>query len=336
MLGRGALGAAYIWLERQPNSIYNGSLHGRQKAEKGRHRMKNPLKRIAHRARNFLIDPLQPSLTTRYPDAASQLQLKFTYRALLESGNALPALEEVGFKTFSQTDEDGILLYIFSIIGTVTKKCVEICAGNGIECNTANLIINHGWSGLLVDGNEKLVKQGCEFYRTNPCTRVYPPKFIRSWVTLENVNEVIKESNFDGEIDLLSIDMDGVDYWIWEAIEAIEPRVVIAEYQDIIGPDKALTVPYKDDFNAYEYPTTLGMPNFCGASLPAFVKLGKKKGYRLVGCNRYGYNAFFVKNTCGEKQIPEIPIKECFKHPKVLWGMKERFPTVKDLPWVEV
>ena len=81
---------------------------------------------------------------------------------------------------------------------------------------------------------------------------------------------------------------------------------------------------------------TDGMPNFCGASLPAFVKLARKKGYRLVGCNRLGYNAFFVLNPLGERHLPEIDIRECFKHPKVLWGMKARFPTAKDLPWVEV
>jgi hypothetical protein len=81
---------------------------------------------------------------------------------------------------------------------------------------------------------------------------------------------------------------------------------------------------------------TLGMPNFSGASLPAFVKLATKKGYRLVGSNRLCYNAFFVLNPLGEKQIPAIDVRECFKHPKVKWGMKERYPTVKDLPWVEV
>ena len=82
--------------------------------------------------------------------------------------------------------------------------------------------------------------------------------------------------------------------------------------------------------------TTKGTPNFFGASLSAFVKLGKKKGYRLVGCNRYGYNAFFIREGIGEKELPEIPIAECFKHPKVIRGMRERFPAVKDLPWVEV
>lgn len=284
---------------------------------------------------DFLLGPLRRSFV-RYPDAAAQLQLKLMYRNLADSGRALPELSEVGFKAFSQTDEDGILLYIFSILGTVNRKSVEIGAGRGFECNTANLIVNHGWHGLLVDGDDTSVELGQHYYRTNPHTYVYPPKFVRAWITRENINNIICDNGFEGEIDLLSIDMDGVDYWIWEAINVIEPRVVVVEYQDIIGPEKALVAPYSDDFNAYKYPTTLGMPNYGGASLAAFTKLAKRKGYRLVGCNRYGYNAFFIKNPLGENEIREIPVAECFKHPKVLWGMKERFPTVQDLPWLEV
>jgi len=298
----------------------------------------NPLREIAHRARNFFTRPVQepsgPNFS--FADVAAQLQLKLTYKALAESGKRLPDLKDVGFKVLSQTDEDGILLYIFSVIGTHNRKSVEICAGNGIECNTSNLIIHHGWSGLLIDGNETLVNQGREFYRKNRYTYVFPPAFAHSWITRSNVNEVIREHGFEGEIDLLSLDMDGMDYWIWEAIEVVNPRVVVVEYQDMLGPDNALTVPYRDDFNAYVYPVTQGMPNFCGASLPAFAKLAKKRGYRLVGCNQYGYNAFFIRNPLGASQIPEIRMEECFTHPKVLWGMKERLRTTVDYPWVEV
>ena len=298
----------------------------------------NVLKSILFRIRNFLVSPFlqQRASPIQYPDAATQLQLKLTYRALVNSNSALPNLSQVGFKVFSQTDEDGILLYIFSIIGVTNKHSIEICAGDGIECNTANLIVNHGWHGLLVDGNKTRVKKGLEFYKKNSHTYVYPPKFVHQWLTRDNINDVLIGSGFEGGIDLMSLDMDGVDYWIWEAIKVVEPRVVVVEYQDIIGPVKSLTVPYKDDFDANKYPTTAGMPNFCGASLPAFAKLAERKGYRLVGCNRYGYNAFFIKNAIGEDKIPEININECFKHPKVLWGMKERFPSVKDFPWVEV
>jgi hypothetical protein len=295
------------------------------------------LKRLVQRAEGFLLQLLlPPGATSPYPDAASQLQLQMTYRALADSGNALPDLGQVGFKVSSQTDEDGILLYIFAIIGTTNKLSVEICAGNGIECNTANLIVHRGWHGLLVDGNKNRIRLGRAFYRHNPSTSVCPPVLVQAWVTRDNVNDLISRNGFGGEIDLLSIDMDGMDYWIWQAIHVVRPRVVVVEYQDIIGPDRALTVPYSDDFNAYEYPTTRGSPNFCGASLPAFVKLAREQGYRLVGCNRLGYNAFFIRNPIGERELPEIDVRECFKHPRVLRDMRERFPTVQDLPWVEV
>ena len=295
----------------------------------------NIIKKIARRSRDLLVNFLQKNFA-QYPDAASQLQLKLLYQNMAASGSALPGLNEVGFKAFSQTDEDGILLYIFSVIGAQNRQFVEVCAGDGIECNTANLIINHGWHGLLVDGNQAQVKRGQDFYRTNPHTYTYPPKFIQAWITRDNINDIISGNGFEGKIDLLSLDMDGVDYWIWDAIKVIDPRVVVVEYQDIIGPDRSLTVPYSDNFNAYQYPTTHGTPNFCGASLSAFTKLAKARGYRLVGCNRLGYNAFFIKNPLGEKEIPEVPVGDCFKHPHVQWGMKERFPTVANLPWVEV
>ena len=297
----------------------------------------NRLKSLAIRGRDFLIGPiLQGSAHIRYPDASSQIRLAMEYRALKESGRALPDLDCVGFKAFSQTDEDGILLYIFSIIGSPTRKSVEICAGDGLECNTANLIINHGWHGLLVDGDESLVRRGREFYRRNPYTYVYPPTFEHVWITRDNVNDIISKNGFEGEIDLLSLDIDGVDYWIWKALRTVAPRVVVVEYNDIIGPERALTVPYSDAFRARDIPHTPGSPLFIGASLPAFVRLARTKGYRLVGCNRYGYNAFFIRDSLGEKEIPEIDMRDCFRHPKVLSGMKERFPAVKNLPWVEV
>jgi hypothetical protein len=313
------------------------------------------LKRCAHRVRNYLTAPtieaigkvpsaVPAALSSAFPavipaagpDAAAQVQLRLTYQQLVAAGHPLPRLGDVGFQCFSQTDEDGILLFLFAVLGTTNKLCAEICAGNGIECNTANLILNHGWHGLLVDGNQRKVERGKRFYAKSPHTYVYPPQFIHSWVTRDNVNALFRENGLEGEIDLLSLDLDGIDYWAWDAIEAVQPRVVVVEYQDCLGPDRAWTVPYADDFSASAYPTTNSLPNFCGASLPAFVKLGRRKGYRLVGVNRLGFNAFFVKSGEGDALLPEIDARECFGHPKVVWGMRERFPTVKDLPWVEV
>ena len=296
------------------------------------------IKRIKSYVRNAVIrsvsDLRLPTLAAG--DAASQVQLRLHYQKLARSGEPLPGLRDVGFRTFSQTDEDGILLFLSSVIGARTRKCVEICAGDGIECNTANLIVRHGWHGLLADGNRSLVERGRAFYGQCRDTRIYPPVFVHSWITRNNVNQLIRDAGMEGEIDVLSIDMDGVDYWIWKAIDVIEPRIVVVEYQDILGPDRAITVPYRDDFGADRYSGSEGRSDFYGASLSAFVKLAREKGYRLVGCNRYGYNAFFVKTGLGERLVPEVDAVACFSHPKVVWGMSVRFPAVRDLPWVEV
>ncbi len=294
-------------------------------------------KTFAKRVRDFLATPVLERIqwVPQGPDAATQIQLMLTYRKLARENN-LPRFGEIGFKCHSQTDEDGILLFIFSIIGVVRKLSVEICAGNGIECNTANLILNHGWHGLLVDGDKGNVATGIRYFSRSRHTHVYPPQFVCAWITRDSVNDILSKNSFSGEIDLLSMDLDGVDYWIWEAIDVVSPRVVVVEYQDILGPDRAWTVPYADDFSFRDYPQTDGMPNFAGASLSAFVKLGRKKGYRLVAVNRYGYNAFFVRNGLGDTELTEVDVRACFSHPKVVWGMQERFPTVQDLPWVEV
>src|SRR5229473_2799043 len=116
--------------------------------------MRSLAKRLAARIREFMTRPIVETLQDApgVPNAAAQIQLHLAYRALVEEKRRLPRFSEVGFKCNSQTDEDGILLFLFSVIGTVNKLCVEICAGDGTECNTANLILRHGWHGLLIDG----------------------------------------------------------------------------------------------------------------------------------------------------------------------------------------
>lgn len=245
-------------------------------------------------------------------------------------------LWQYGFSNLSQTDEDGILLYLFSVLGAPTRTAIEMCCGEAIESNTANLILNHGWNALLVDGDPDNVKRAKRFFANTRMTYVYPPKVVQAWITRDSINSLIESNGFGGEIDLLSLDLDGVDYWLWKAITVANPRVVVVEYQDILGPDRALTVPYADDFRADAYSETNNMPNFAGASLAAFVRLARQKGYRLVGVNRLGYNAFFVRNDLGAGILPELPIEEAFKHPKNVEGMRERYPLVADLPWVDV
>ena len=299
--------------------------------------MKQLIKRALVRARQFLLAPLLEShRRLEGINQSTQLLLHLKYKEILRDNLPLPGMDEIGFRVFSENDEDGILLFIFSIIGVTNKKVIDLGAASIGNSNTANLIVNHGWVGMLIDGNENALKSSREFYYHCSDTRNFPPKLVHAWITAENVNTIISEQGFSGEIDLLSIDMDGVDYWIWKAVDCVDPRVVVAEYQDIIGPEKSLTVPYDPDFKGKDYEVNRRVGNFSGASLPALVKLGREKGYRLVGCNRYGYNAFFIRTGIAEEHLPEVPIESCFRHPKVERGMKERFPRVEHMDWEEV
>lgn len=266
-------------------------------------------------------------------EQVSQLILKNQYKALSFDEAKKYSFSDVGFRRYSQNFEDGILLFIFSLIGTQNKICVEICAGDGIQCNTANLIINHGWNGFLFDGNADLINRGKKFYAAHPDTFTYPPKLVHAWITKENINELIRSNGIGGNIDLLSLDLDGIDYWIWEAINVISPRVVVAEVQCIWGTDSSVTVPYKDDFRA-EYIDGFGV--YSGASLPAFVKLGRIKGYRLIGVERYGFNAFFMRNDIGQDVFAEVDVMDCVNLPFVQWAKAELLPRVKDKHWLQV
>jgi hypothetical protein len=252
---------------------------------------------------------------------------------MIHSGVKLPSFSEVGFSVYSESDEDGIIHYIFSIIGTLNKVLVDIGASAIEGSNTANLLINHGWTGLLIEGDKDNVNKIRDFYSSCNATLTYPPKTLQTWVTAENIDTTIKDSGIEGEIDLLCIDIDGVDYWLWKAIECISPRVVLVEYQCILGPDVSVAVPYNPDFKPV-FSDGYGIYN--SASLLAFVKLAKNKGYRLVGCQRYGYNSFFVREDVGQDILPEIQPDECFKHPFTDWAMATFLSKTKDFEWVEV
>lgn len=245
-------------------------------------------------------------------DKATQLLLANQYRQFLHLGLPLPSLEEAAFRVYSQNGEDGVLHLIFTVIGTTNRKCVEICAEDGTECNTANLIINYGWQGLLFDGSEQNVQRGREFYKSLRNNWNFSPKFQQAWITAENIDGLIRDNGFTGEIDLLSIDIDGNDYWVWEAIQCITPRVVIIEYQKALGAD---AVAQKYD------PQHVGhFGNVDGSSLGAFAKLARRKGYRLVATHRC-LNAIFMLNGVGEEYFPEVPVESGLQHPMAKFCM---------------
>jgi hypothetical protein len=252
------------------------------------------------------------ALRRRSDDLDRKLQMVLANQYRMMTPGQRPSLTGSEFSSYSQNGEDGTLLFIFSVIGERSKVAVELCAGDGVECNASNLILNHGWSGVLFDGDHALIERGRKFFarRTNAwrSTRL-PPTLVQGWITAENVDYLITSNGVCGEVDLLSLDLDGVDFWIWKAITSISPRVVVLEYNNRFGPDQSVTVPYKADFHgvgAHQHGE-----GYFGASLAAFVALGKQKGYRLIGANAPNTNAYFMRHDVGTADFPEVSAASC-------------------------
>ena len=232
-------------------------------------------------------------------------------------------------KVYSQNQEDGIIEYLLSRCSNLSHKCIEIGVESGTECNTANLIKNHNYTGTLIDKNADF---NSEFY--NSCRY----QFIKSFVDPSNIVETFEEHDLRGEYDVLSLDVDGIDYWILKSIidnNLLTSKVIVLEYQDIIGPELSLTVPCLPNFNAYDYDHWEG-PNYCGASLQAFIKL-LNHHYAFVGCEPLGFNGFWInRNQQCHVELEMKDISSCFDHPKVVFGMNHRWPRTNHLEWVVV
>ena len=236
-------------------------------------------------------------------------------------------ITESGFKLFSQFEEDGLLLYIFAIIGMKQKTFVEFGADDGINSNTANLHFNHDFTGLYLDGNEKAIERGRYFYKKHGNPRVANPTFKQAFITAENINQLIKDGGLTGEIGLLSIDIDGNDYWVWKAIDVISPQVVIIETHNEFGMNDII-VPYDPE---YFYPGK--HPTYHGASPVAMTKLAKKKGYRLIGSNELGFNFIYLREDLANDFLPEVTVESLLKHPSNAEA-RERFEAVKDWEFI--
>lgn len=239
------------------------------------------------------------------------------------SKNELPALKDTGFRVFSQYEEDGKLLMILAAIGMLNKTFVEIGSDDGINSNCANLALNFGYHGLFLDGNPRSIERGRRFYSKYPHPWMYAPTFKCAKVTAENINDLVVEAGLKGDIDLLSIDIDGNDYWVWKALEAVSPNVVIIETHVEFGMQN-IVVPYDP---AYFFPGK--HPVYHGASPIAMVNMAKNKGYRLVGANDLGFNLIFVKKGLGEDHLPEVSVESILTHPSVKESWK-RFEPIKD------
>lgn len=193
------------------------------------------------------------------------------------------------FKVYSQWGEDGIIDHLISRISVTSRSFVEFGVENYTEANTLFLLKHRYWRGLVVDGSHEhiaRIKRTAEYWR-------YDLRADASFITRDNINDIITRNGLNGELGLLSIDIDGNDYWVWEAITCVNPCIVVAEYNSLFGSVAKISIPYKDDFvRSVADPTNM----YYGASIAALDHLAQVKGFSLVASNSAGNNVFFVRN----------------------------------------
>ena len=191
------------------------------------------------------------------------------------------------FQVYSQWGEDGIIQHLLRHVRVPRKLFIEFGVEDYTEANTRFLLVNDDWAGLVLDGGEAnvgAIRRDEIYWRHNL-------KAVQAFITRENINDLFSEHGVTGEVGILSIDIDGNDYWVWEACDVVSPAIVIVEYNSRFGPERAVTVPYDPGFVRHKAHHSCA---YYGASLAALVALGKRKGYAFVGSNSAGNNAFFV------------------------------------------
>jgi len=222
----------------------------------------------------------------------------------IRAGKSFSSLREAEFKVFSQFGDDGIIQYLIHRLAPLPDSFVEFGVENYRESNTRLLLLNNNWRGLVMDSDAASIDhiQHDEIYWRHTLTA------RRAFVTRDNIDDLLKEAGFLGEVGLLSIDIDGNDYWVWEKLTAINPVIVIVEYNSIFGSDLAVTIPYHPNFARHQAHYS---GQFWGASLTALTQLAEKKGYSPVGCNSAGNNAYFVRKDKIDN-LPVLTAKEAF------------------------
>jgi hypothetical protein len=253
----------------------------------------------------------------------------------------LVRLQDAEFKVFSQYGEDGILQYLIYETGLTHEEQVFIEFGvqDYLESNTRFLLQGDHWRGLIIDGSKESMNsvRRSDLYWRNDLTAV------DAWIDRDNINDLISNAGFYGDIGILSVDIDGNDYWIWEKIDVVNPVIVVAEWNSVFGEKHAVSVPYIKDFDrASAHYSCL----YWGASMRAFEELGTRKGYALVGSNRVGNNIFFVRrDRLGRLKTLKTPdayvVSRCrdsrdAKGKLNFLSGDRRYAEIKNLPLVEL
>lgn len=210
------------------------------------------------------------------------------------------------YQVFSQGGDDGIIQRLIREVPVQHPIFVEFGVENYLEANTRFLLLKNNWSGLVIDGSQKNI----EFIRSSLIYPRHDLNAVCAFISTANINQLLQENLKSKLIGLLSIDIDGNDYWIWKTINSVEPAIVITEYNFRFGPSRAVTVPYDENF-------VRGRAHYShiyyGASLKALWILAQEKGYDLVACNSYGNNAFWVKKALRPASMRALTSEEAYR-----------------------
>jgi hypothetical protein len=240
------------------------------------------------------------------------------------------------FSIYSQNGEDGVLLWLIEQTGAGVKTFIEFGVEDARECNTAVLAFVLGWDGLMVEADPVGADAGRRLAQRLLARKHNRVEIRQAFATAENINGVIEEAGFRGEVGVLSIDVDGVDYWLWKAVEAVRPRIVVMEYNASFGAERAVTVPYAADFRCVQG----GDSRFYhGASLGALEALGAELGYALVAVESAGVNAFFVRRDLCAGAVVARSAQELYRphleRTRTVSGERQ-WEAVRHLPLVDV
>ncbi len=212
-------------------------------------------------------------------------------------------------RVYSQHGEDGIIAEIFRRIGTTNRAFVEFGVEDGSENNTRVLLEHERWSGLWIEGSDAQAAKA----RTGFAT--FPIKVESAFVTAENIGGLFRKGQVPASPDLLSVDIDGNDFWVLRSILGeFSPRVIVVEYNASFAPGESWVMPYEPKF-AWDG------TSYFGASLTALDRLASRYGYALVACDSMGANAFFVKkDLAAEKFSRPGDVAFHYASPKYGWA----------------
>lgn len=217
----------------------------------------------------------------------------------LSAANPSPRLNDHEFRVFSQFGEDGILQNLVQRVVIDRRYFVEFGVEDYTQANTRWLMLQDGWQGLVLDGSELHV----EAIRHSRAAWSNGLTAVAAFITRENINELIGSAGVSGRIGVLSVDIDGNDYWVWEALTIVDPAIVVVEYNHRFGPERSVVVPYDAGFVRRDAHWS---HVYYGASLSALCGLAQRKGYAFVGCGSAGVNAFFVRSDALPPDLPEL------------------------------